>query len=40
MISIPMRVQTDPVSVPMAVGTFLIMIVCIATMCKLFGPKK
>ena len=27
-------------AVPMAVGTFMIMIVCIAIMCKLFGPKK
>ena len=27
-------------AVPLSIGTFMIMIVCIAIMCKLFGPKK
>ena len=27
-------------AVPMSVGAFMIMIVCIAIMCKMFGPKK
>ena len=27
-------------AVPMSVGAFMIMIVCIAIMCKIFGPKK